>query len=170
MSSKKGKAQKSSLKKKNYTSPNQIYIDYDYVDDLSDEEKEWLGRFTREYYGGSFEFSDEYNNMKGDKRTFQHSVPPEKKYSDKCLHKTLKEKRECYNRNDANKRDVYTLSKISFRLGNNIDDYYEKKYIDYEDEIIEILDRNDIILKKKPNKSKKRSDSNAGDPEGSFDE
>lgn len=60
-------------------------IDHDYVDKLSDKEKKWLSQFNEEYLSG----------------TFSHSA--------KDLHKTKKQKRECYNRNNARNRDVFSI-------------------------------------------------------------
>lgn len=40
---------------KNHTKERRDYIDYDYINKLSEEDKEWLSRFTDEEYGASFE-------------------------------------------------------------------------------------------------------------------
>lgn len=63
------------------------HIDHDYLDKLSDKEKEWLSNFNEEYLSGNF-------NHKGKK-----------------FHKTKKEKRDCYNRNNARNRDLFTIAR-----------------------------------------------------------
>lgn len=60
----------------------QHLIDYDYVDKLTDEEKDWLNRFTEEYAGANM-------NHKGKK-----------------IHKTKKLVKDCYDRNNARNRDI----------------------------------------------------------------
>lgn len=60
-------------------------IDHDYVDQLSDKEKEWLSNFNEEYLSGNF-------NHKGKK-----------------FHRSKQSKRDCYNRNNARNRDLFTL-------------------------------------------------------------
>lgn len=63
------------------------HLDQDYIDKLSDKEKEWLSNFNEEYLSGNF-------NHKGKK-----------------LHRTKKERRDCYNRNNARNRDLYTINR-----------------------------------------------------------
>lgn len=51
---------------KNHTKDRRQYIDYDYIHKLSEEEKEWLSRFTDEEYGASFELNPifvKYNEL-----------------------------------------------------------------------------------------------------------
>lgn len=67
-------------------------IDYDYIDKLSDKEKEWLNSFTEEYTCANF-------NHKGKK-----------------LHKTKALKKDCYNRNNQRNRCILTKSKASGKL------------------------------------------------------
>lgn len=64
-------------------------MDYDYLDKLSEKEKEWLNAFTEEYVHANM-------NHKGKK-----------------LHKTQKLKRDCYNRNNARNRCIWTRAKAS---------------------------------------------------------
>lgn len=39
------------IRKQSYKKSAQEYVDYDYLDKLSDEEKQWLDRFSKQYYG-----------------------------------------------------------------------------------------------------------------------
>lgn len=80
----------------------QELIDYDYIDKLSDEEKEWLNKFTNEYTCGSFQ------KIKTGKRKGE--------YSSTNLHKTQAQREECYNRNNLRNNDVHGVSKINNML------------------------------------------------------
>lgn len=71
-------------------------IDFDYIDKLSDKEKAWLNNFVEEYNSADF------------------------RHKGKKLHSTKKAKRDCYNRNNARNRDIFTKSKASGKL-----DYYQ---------------------------------------------
>lgn len=62
-------------------------IDYDYVDQLSDKEKDWLNRFT-----------EEYTNAK-----YDHEGPK--------IQKKKKHELESYGRNNARNRCILTLAK-----------------------------------------------------------
>lgn len=62
-------------------------IDYDYLEKLSDKEKEWLNKFSEEYINASFD--------------------------KKALHKTKALKKDCYDRNNSRNRDILTRSKAS---------------------------------------------------------
>lgn len=68
----------------------QDLLDQDYVDKLSDKEKAWLSKFNEEYAGGSFKKN------------------PDDTYSDENIHKTQKERRECYTRNNVNRKCTLT--------------------------------------------------------------
>ena len=74
------------------------YLDYDYIDKLSPKEREFLARFTDEYYGGAFEKTESGN------------------YSTKNLHKTQKLRRECYKRNRDQNYCQYNMANLSDRL------------------------------------------------------
>lgn len=71
-------------------------IDYDYIDQLSEEEKAFLNKFTEEFVNASF-------NTKNPRKN---------------LHKTKKLRQECYNRNNARNRDIFTKAKASGKLDN----------------------------------------------------
>lgn len=70
----------------------QDLIDHDYIDKLSPSEKKWLSDFNEEYLGGNF------------------------KHGGRVKHKTKKEKRDCYNRNNARNRDAMSITKINSML------------------------------------------------------
>lgn len=93
-------------------------IDYDYVDQLSDEEKEWLNKFTEEYVNANLD----------------------SKNSKKNLHKSKKLKKDCYDRNNSRNRDILTRAKAQ---GKDIDFHgleHELSSFD-ENQIIDIIDR-----------------------------
>lgn len=62
-------------------------FDYDYIDKLSDKEKEWLNTF-----------SEEFNNA-----NFRHGK--------KILHKSKALKKDCYGMNNRRNRDILTREK-----------------------------------------------------------
>lgn len=52
-------------KRKGYESKSQVksrqeYVDYDYVDKLTEEEKRYLGKFTDEFYGATWDINPSY--------------------------------------------------------------------------------------------------------------
>lgn len=60
------------------------FVDQDYIDKLSEEEKDWLDKFNREYYQNSFSKNDEEN-----------------------FHKKGEERRKAYGRENARNRDMW---------------------------------------------------------------
>lgn len=68
------------------------YLDQDYINKLSHEEKEWLSNFNEEWLGAKF-------NHQGE-----------------VLHKDKKEKREIYNRNNARNRCILSVAKARNQL------------------------------------------------------
>lgn len=117
------------LEKRLNSRVRQEYIDYDYVDNLSEEEKEFLNKFTGEYYGGSF-------NKDGTDLTADNTEGY----------------RESYNRNNARNRCLY--GRIRNRVGvtkmlnyediiNMVEEHLSKGHSDsyIEDAIIEYLDK-----------------------------
>ena len=104
------------------------YLDQDYIDKLSDEEKRFLSDFNEEFYGGSF--------------------------GHKCnLHRTKKLRRECYARNNSRNRDLYAISRAANQLdemrpplfhmdeGSTLLKSQEHCPHNHEDMILELLDR-----------------------------
>lgn len=67
-------------------------IDYDYIDQLSDKEKDWLNRFTEEYTHAKYD----------------HEGPR--------IQKKKKDRLDSYNRNNSRNRDILTKSKASGKL------------------------------------------------------
>lgn len=99
-------------------------IDYDYLDKLTPKEKLWLSNFTEEYISGNF------------------------KHRGKPLHITQKEKKECYDRNNARNRDTYTKA----RLGAGLDKIEEAVMItegNPEEAQVMLIDMLDEIKKTK---------------------
>jgi hypothetical protein len=70
-------------------------IDYDYLNKLSEEEKEWLNKFTEENINASLNTQNIEENF----------------------HNTDELKKDCYRRNNARNRDVLTRAKAS---GNHV--------------------------------------------------
>ena len=66
-------------------------IDYDYINRLNEEEKQWLNKFTEEYVNASLDSQNIENNF----------------------HNTQELKRDCYRRNNARNRDILTRAKAS---------------------------------------------------------
>ena len=95
-------------------------IDYDYIKKLSEEEKDWLNKFTEEYVNASINTEDLSKN----------------------LHNTDELKKDCYKRNNARNRDILTKAKIS---GNHvsIDEMFVKKKslkVDTEETLLDKID------------------------------
>ena len=92
MEEKKKKTKRSDVKypglvKEVHPKPRWEFIDFDYTEKLSPKEKEFLSNFNEEWLSGNF-------NHKGKK-----------------FHKTKKEKKTCYDRNNARNRDVYAINR-----------------------------------------------------------
>jgi hypothetical protein len=64
-------------------------LDYDYLNKLSDEELNWLNKFTEEYVHANLDTAKPRNN----------------------LHRTKSLRKECYDRNNARNRDVLIRQK-----------------------------------------------------------
>ena len=94
-------------------------IDFDYLHKLNDEEKEWLNKFSSEWINASFE--KEEPKKKGKRRKFKN------------LHKTDKQKKSCYNRNNARNRCIVTKAKASGKF------HYIEDVISSEEEMNERL-------------------------------
>lgn len=92
----------------------QQWLDFDYLDKLTDKEKAWLSQFCSEYYSADF-------------RTKDRSP----------LHKSKKKKREIYNSNNARNRDTTTLLSC-YRMLDGMDKMDASK--ESEQELLELLD------------------------------
>lgn len=75
----------------------QEYLDMDYINKLSNEEKKFLNKFIEEELNASFKKSNRSN-----------------------LTKDPKKRKEIYNRNNARNRCLYGISKANNRLNDNI--------------------------------------------------
>lgn len=67
-------------------------LDMDYLKKLDEEDLKFLNQFMAEYVSGAFKKNEDGN------------------YSDENFHKTLEERRECYNRNNTRNRCGLTIS------------------------------------------------------------
>lgn len=112
------------LNKQLHPRTRQEYLDYDYVNKLTIEEKEMLSKFTDEYYGATLAHKDDWSGRRKD------------------FHRLKKDRKACRDRNNARLRDVLIMS----RSTNNLDDL-EVKIIEltqdksnHEDRVIELLD------------------------------
>lgn len=102
------------------------YVDYDYVDSLSDKDKEWLNEFTEEYYGNTFR-KDKKKKLKSGK----------KKKLKRGLHaKAGLERTELYRQTNERNRDIYNQ-----RLRADIADTSESETDSPEDAIINRMDK-----------------------------
>jgi hypothetical protein len=90
-------------------------LECDYVDSLSEKEKEWLNKFNEEYVNGTLDRTNKSNN----------------------LHKTKALVKDCYDRNNARNRDILTRVKASG------EDYTLTNTESYtvEDDIIALIDQ-----------------------------
>lgn len=70
-------------------------MDVDYLEQLSEKEKDWLNDFNEEYYGANLDFK----NLKKNR-----------------FHKTKKDKKACTDRNNARNRCIYGLAKAGGKL------------------------------------------------------
>lgn len=69
----------------------ELIADYDYLNKLSEKEKAWLNKFTKEYVNADLDT----------------------KRKSKNLHKTDRLRKDCYDRNNARNRCVLTRAKAS---------------------------------------------------------
>jgi len=122
------------LKTKDQSRLRRQFIDYDYIKKLSPEEREFLAKFTDEYYGGG-------GFKRGEDGKFD--------YTDN-VHKTDELRRDCYNKNNQNQRCIYSLAKTTNKVyeleeaitkaensGENLQDLFN---LNHEDDIIELID------------------------------
>lgn len=115
------------LKKQYNLKSRQELIDYDYIDQLNHEEKEWLNKFTEEWANAKL------------------SKDPSKN-----LHKTKKLRKECYDRNNARNRCMLTRANAA-----GISDELSEKEPDKKNIEENLIDKIDLILKKESSKQSK---------------
>lgn len=97
------------------------FIDMDYIDQLSDQEKEWLNKFVNEYVGASLDYKNLENN----------------------LHNTKKLKKDCTDRNNARNRCMYGIAKANGLVGDDgrkENDVTVYNHNEIEDAMIDYLD------------------------------
>jgi hypothetical protein len=114
----------------------QDLIDHDYIDQLNDKEKQFLSDFNEEYISGNF----------------KHNGPNN-------FHKTTQSKRNCYNRNNARNRCMYTIAKSTSRLFSEEDILQNVKCIEndlVENQIVKYFDSLIMNLEVAVNKFPKR--------------
>ena len=110
------------LKSNKFSRIKQEFFDQDYIDQLSEKEKDWLSKFNDEWLGArvrSFKKLKRYGNKGGQ------------------LHKTKKKIKECYDNNNARNRDIFGVSRATGRL------FYGSRtepIAEYEDELIDYID------------------------------
>lgn len=165
--SERSKQKHPNLKKQYNTKMRQDLLDQDYIHKLSDEEKEWLDRFNKEYVNASFEKT-------GDR------------HSKNNLHKGDKKRKEIYKENNKRRNCVYNIAKATKTLGSLDDMLNKSENENVEDALIEVIDAKNYVnnlkkpsltklakserkhstmakLRKKLNKTKKNSNNGAGD-------
>jgi len=122
---KRSRTKNAALNKHLNSKVRQEYLDYDYLDQLSPKELDWLNRFTEENLGANF-------NHAGPKFT-----------------KTKKKKREIYNENNARNRCLYGKLKSQGRIYSTEDSFsaieaeVNKEHLspdELENEIINYID------------------------------
>lgn len=95
------------------------YLDYDYLNELSEEELEFLAKFTSEWLNANFSKDDDENILQG---------------------KEIK--KEVYNRNNARNRCVYSRAKAQNKVDDS-DDIRTKSTTNIEDYLIDYIDDKD---------------------------
>lgn len=101
------------------TKIRQEYLDYDYIDQLSEEEKAWLNKFTEEYLNAALVLDDD------------NEIIPEEN-----IHKDPKYKKLIYDANNSRNRDKYGQLKTQHKQYN--------KLIQYENAVNTIEEKQDI--------------------------
>jgi hypothetical protein len=101
----------------NLKSRYELIADCDYLHKLSEEEKAWLNAFNEEEINANF----------------NHSGPK--------LNKASKDKRRCYNSNNARNRDILTRAKASGRSVSFGDLKEEEVSVSLEDKLIYQVDK-----------------------------
>lgn len=130
--SKRSRAKHPNLKPELNLKTRSDLIDFDYLDKLSEEEKDWLNKFSGEFHGASF--------LKEPKR----KKGPGRPKRSKNLHDTPELKKSCYDLNNARNRDIYTRAKASGQF-----DYLED-IITNEEEFSKKLEESFGQTKKNP--------------------
>lgn len=127
----------------------QDFIDYDYTSELDEESKEFLAKFTDEYYGGAFSKSEKAVKAKKNEHIKLSNraghIEDVDKYDDTNLHKTEKLRKECYKRNSYSRNCIVNFAKLSRRLDaidDNILDKLESNMIELTDVVLDLEAKN----------------------------
>jgi hypothetical protein len=114
--SKKNKRKRNPLNKSHTNKYRARYMDYDYTNKLSDEELEWLSKFTEEYYNDSFrrDGTDIHENIKEEyTRNYEKTS---KSKIDEDIDTFTEVRRENHRKNIAMQNCIYTLQEVANRL------------------------------------------------------
>lgn len=106
-------------------------IDYDYVDKLDDEAKDFLNRFTEEYVNTNFKHKGKRVHKPKIKEKFVKSRNKKKKYDANA--------KDSYDRNNARNNDVYTTQRASNQL-HYLEDLNKTGIESDEDKLIQRMD------------------------------
>jgi len=106
------------------------YLDFDYVDQLTPQEKKFMAKFIDEYYGAALaKKEDKYGRSKD-------------------LHRTLKDRKQCTDRNNARLRDLTTLSKVGGVVDPLDTATHVPQTMTHEDNLVQIIDLKNSAIKK----------------------
>ena len=106
------------LKKQYNSKVKQEYLDFDYINSLTEDEKQWLSDFSDEYYGAKLDYENLENNR---------------------FHKTPEDKKACTDRNNARNRCQYGLARAGGKI-NNPELGVESVDMSSEDTVIAAID------------------------------
>lgn len=121
---------KNFLQRRNHPRQRREYIDYDYSKKLTEEERDWLSKFTKEYYGADFQINDTYVNVEDLKQVVKDLIDRYVDDSERVTkYETYYENIRCF------KNDTYLQvsgnpeKELNFdlRLIRSIDKFYEDK-------------------------------------------
>lgn len=101
------------------------YLDQDYINGLSEEEKDFLDKFNQEYYGATLDYQNLENN----------------------LHNTPELKKRCTDRNNAQNRCTYGLGRAKKLISNTL--FYPEdieKCIDNQESELESENIEDLMI------------------------
>lgn len=149
-----GKKKRNPLNPAHTTKSRRDYLDYDYIDQLDDEQVEWLAKFTDEFYGADFKINDTYIREDGkyvqisgnkdksknrDLRKYrsvtkyyrnennQFTKNLEYKYSKENIHQTEEHRKSCNRMANAMSNNIQVNS-LQSSGSESIIDIFDKKY------------------------------------------
>jgi hypothetical protein len=103
------------LNKNLFSRVKQEYHDIDYAQHLSKKDQIWLSQFMEEDLGAQL-----------------NEVTLKNKYNRKAMNKSKKQRKNCFDRNNARQRDIYGLSRAGGKL-----DHLDQPMLDMLDSTIE---------------------------------